>query len=103
MGLVHPPDISPQDWCNSLVFSAIFLIPSIWVNIPESFANIMRSCKPPGLCLCSEWCPHVPIWVATSFSGQDSMFLEKGWQTFLRSRIVQKGYPIIFTYDGHET
>src|SRR4051812_6887590 len=49
-----------------------------WVNLPETFADIMVASKPPGLWLRSEGCPHAPISVATSFSGQDSMFLEKG-------------------------
>src|SRR3954466_6551928 len=59
--------------------------------------------KPSDLWLRSEGCAHGPIWVATSFSGQDSMFLEKGWKTFLRSRNIQRGYTIIFRYDGDET
>ena len=41
--------------------------------------------------------------MATSFSSQNSMFLEKGWKTFLRSRNIQKGDTIIFKYDGDET
>ena len=80
-------------------------VPTIrrWVNLPESFAQIMMASKPPGLWLRSEGCPHGPIRVATSFSGNDSMFLEKGWKTFLRSRNIQKGDTIIFRYDGDET
>src|SRR4051812_40222191 len=59
--------------------------------------------KPPGLWLRSEGCPHGPIWVATSFSGQDSMFLEKGWKTFIRSRNISRGDTIVFRYDGGDT
>ena len=74
-----------------------------WVNLPESFANIMVASKPPEPWLRSEGCPHGPICVATSFFGQNSMFLEKGWKTFLRSRNIQRGDTIVFRYGGYET
>src|SRR3954466_15469087 len=59
--------------------------------------------KPSVFWLRSEGCPHGPIWVATSFSGQDSMFLEKGWKMFLCSRNIQRGDTIVFRYDGDAT
>ena len=37
------------------------------------------------------------------FSGQDSMFLEKGWKTFLLSRNISRGDTIVFRYDGGDT
>ena len=32
-----------------------------------------------------------------------SMFLEKGWKTFVRSRNFKKGDDLIIRYDGDET
>ena len=41
--------------------------------------------------------------MTTSFSSKGSMFLEKGWKTFVRSQNLKKGDDIIFRYDGDET
>src|SRR4051812_6241269 len=60
----------------------------------------MVASKPTRLWLRSKGCPHGPICVSSSFSSQDSMFLEKGLKKFLRSRNIQKGDTIIFIYDG---
>ena len=63
----------------------------------------MVDSQPSGLWLHSKRCPHGPIWVATNFSENGSMFLEKGWKTFLHSRNILEEKTIIFTYDGDET
>ena len=41
--------------------------------------------------------------MATSFTSNGSMFLEKGWKNFIRSQNLNKGDDIIFRYDGDET
>src|SRR3954471_7702647 len=42
-------------------------------------------------------------WVAARFSGHDTMFVEKGWKTFLRSRNISRGDTIVFRFDGEDT
>ena len=44
-----------------------------------------------------------PCLGATSFSSNGSMFLEKGWKTFVWSRNLKKGDDLIFRYDGDES
>src|SRR3954470_17713379 len=63
----------------------------------------MVDSKPLGLWLHANGCPHGPTWVTTTFSNNGSMFLEKGWKTFIRSRNFKKGDDILFRYDGDET
>ena len=38
-----------------------------------------------------------------SFSNQGTMFFEKGWKTFLRSRNISRGDTIVFKFDGEDT
>ena len=74
-----------------------------WIKHSESFAQLVMDSKPSRLWLRSEGCPHGAVWVATSFSSHNSMFLEKGWKTFLRSRNNSRGDTIFFRYDGGDT
>ena len=41
--------------------------------------------------------------MTTSFPSQGSMFLEKIWKTFIRSRNFKKGDDILFRYDRNDT
>ena len=63
----------------------------------------MVASQPSGLWLRSEGCPHGPIWVVVDLSESGTMYLEKGWKTFLRSRNIPEGRTIVFSYDGDET
>jgi hypothetical protein len=41
--------------------------------------------------------------VVADFSANASMYLRKGWKTFLRSKNIPEGRTIFFSYDGDKT
>src|ERR1041385_1896795 len=73
-----------------------------WIKLPESFTQIVIDSRPSGLWLRSERCPHGPVWVAARFSSHCTMFFEKGWKTFLRSRNISRGDTIVFKFNDED-
>lgn len=77
--------------------------PHRWLRLPDPFTKVMARRKPPALRIRVEGCLHDPIWFATRFEGDGSMFLEQGWKMFVRWRNLKQYQCVLFRYDGEET
>ena len=74
-----------------------------WLQLPRFFAGELLADGPGGLWRQSEDCCRRVSWVAVEISVAGNVALARGWQTFARSRGLDRRCTLHFKYDGIAT